>query len=125
MSWQDFVDNDLVGTGKVRQGAIIGFDGNMWAASPNFRFLAGEGAAIVKLCNTPENYLAGVTVVGVRYLGAKGDTRSVVARKSATGVILAKTKQAVVIGRYDESQNPGEAQLTVEKLADYLIANGT
>ncbi|OKK10607.1 hypothetical protein AMK16_33155 [Streptomyces sp. CB00455] len=81
-------------------------------------------AAIVKLCSTPENYPAGV-VVGVRYLGAKGDIRSVVARKSATGVIHAKTKQAVVIGRYDESQNPGEAQLTVEKLADYLIANGT
>ncbi|MFD3760922.1 profilin [Streptomyces sp. NPDC058622] len=53
MSWQTYVDEELVGTGKVRQGAIIGFDGNAWAASPGYRLLAGEGAAIVRLCQNP------------------------------------------------------------------------
>ncbi|MFD3679123.1 profilin [Streptomyces sp. NPDC058613] len=125
MSWQTYVDEELVGTGKVRQGAIIGFDGNAWAASPGYRLLAGEGAAIVRLCQNPANVMAGgVTVVGVKYVGSKGDSRSIIAMRSATGVVLARTGQCIVIGRWDEAQKPGDAQLTVEKLADYLMQNG-
>jgi hypothetical protein len=36
MSWQAYVDNNLIGTKKVAQGAIHGLDGNRWATSPGF-----------------------------------------------------------------------------------------
>jgi profilin len=36
MSWQAYVDQQLVGTGKVSRGAIFGLDGSTWAISPGF-----------------------------------------------------------------------------------------
>ena len=36
MSWQSYVDDHLLGTGDVTQGAICGTDGSMWAASAGF-----------------------------------------------------------------------------------------
>ena len=36
MSWQGYVDTNLVGTGKVSEAAIIGLKGGVWATSPGF-----------------------------------------------------------------------------------------
>lgn len=36
MSWQSYVDNNLVATGKVSKGAIFGLDGSTWAITPGF-----------------------------------------------------------------------------------------
>lgn len=40
MSWQAYVDNNLIGTRMVAQGAIHGLDGSKWASSPNFAVCA-------------------------------------------------------------------------------------
>ena len=40
------------------------------------------------------------------------------------GIIIVKTKQALLIGHYPESVQPGNATNVVEKLADYLIGVG-
>jgi profilin len=36
MSWQAYVDDNLVGTGKVAKAAIFGLNGSLWATSPDF-----------------------------------------------------------------------------------------
>lgn len=36
MSWQGYVDTNLVGTGKVSKAAIIGLKGGVWATSQGF-----------------------------------------------------------------------------------------
>lgn len=36
MSWQSYVDEQLVGTGNITQAAIVGLDGNAWAQSAGF-----------------------------------------------------------------------------------------
>ena len=36
MSWQDYVDKQLVASGFVNHAAIIGNDGALWAKSANF-----------------------------------------------------------------------------------------
>jgi hypothetical protein len=36
MSWQTYVDTNLVGTGHIKQGAIIGHNGSVWATTPGF-----------------------------------------------------------------------------------------
>jgi len=36
MSWQSYVDNNLVATGKVSKGAIFGLDASTWGVSPDF-----------------------------------------------------------------------------------------
>lgn len=38
-----------------------------------------------------------------------------------TGVAIAKTKQAIIVGHHGEAQVAGNANSTVEGLADYLI----
>jgi profilin len=40
------------------------------------------------------------------------------------GIIIVKTKQALLITHYPESVQPGTATNTVEKLGDYLISVG-
>lgn len=37
MSWQAYVDTNLVGTGNVAQAAICGLEGGIWAISPGFQ----------------------------------------------------------------------------------------
>lgn len=36
MSWQGYVDTNLVGTGRVSKAAIIGLKGGVWATSSGF-----------------------------------------------------------------------------------------
>ena len=36
MSWQAYVDTNLVGTGKITKAAIHGHDGSLWATSKGF-----------------------------------------------------------------------------------------
>jgi len=36
MSWQAYVDTNLVGTKKVAKAAIFGHDGTLWATSKGF-----------------------------------------------------------------------------------------
>ncbi|CAJ0759515.1 16763_t:CDS:2, partial [Entrophospora sp. SA101] len=37
MSWQSYIDNQLLATGKIAQAAIYGHDNSLWATSPGFK----------------------------------------------------------------------------------------
>ena len=124
MSWQAYVDDQLVGTGHVTGAAIIGHDGNVWA-SKNLTLKAGEGPKLVNAFKDSSSVLAsGIFVEGNKYLSLKADDKSIYAKKGAGGVVIAKTSQCVLIGHYNETVQPGQATVTVEKLADYLRENG-
>jgi len=69
-------------------------------------------------------FASGITIDGVKYLGIKADARSLYGKKGTAGVVVVKTGQAILIGVYNETAQPGNATNTVEKLADYLIENG-
>eukprot|EP00002_Diphylleia_rotans_P009589 TRINITY_DN19978_c0_g1_i1.p1 TRINITY_DN19978_c0_g1~~TRINITY_DN19978_c0_g1_i1.p1 ORF type:complete len:127 (+),score=29.35 TRINITY_DN19978_c0_g1_i1:88-468(+) len=125
MSWQAYVDSNLVGSGNLAQGAILGAAGGVWAASAGFSITAAEVSALVAgFASTSSFQASGVNVAGVKYMFLRGDERTVQAKKGATGVVLVKTKQSILVGVYNDKQQPGAATLTVEKLADYLIENG-
>nr|P22271.2 RecName: Full=Profilin-A [Physarum polycephalum]AAA63523.1 profilin A [Physarum polycephalum] len=124
MSWQAYVDDQLVGTGHVIGAAIIGHDGNVWA-SKNLSLKAGEGAKIVNGFKDSASVLSGgIFVDGQKYLTIKADDKSIYGKKGAGGVVLVKTGQSVLIGHYNETIQPGQATTVVEKLADYLRENG-
>ena len=36
MSWQSYVDDQMVATKHVKQGCITGLDGTIWAITPGF-----------------------------------------------------------------------------------------
>jgi len=46
MSWQAYVDSNIMGTNKFAAAVIIGHDGNTWAVSKNFSVRARTAAAI-------------------------------------------------------------------------------
>merc|ERR1712063_190029 len=122
MSWQAYVDQQLVGTGHITQGAILGLDGGAWATTAGFS--VAEGAALAALFSNPSNaFSSGVTVAGTKYLAIKADNRSIYGKKGSGGVCLVKTGQSVLVGVYADGSGiqPGNAANAVEKLADYLI----
>ncbi len=124
MSWQAYVDNNLVGAG-LKQAAIFGHNGTCWAASTGFNVTETEAAALCAAYTDPSGIRArGLFLEGVKYFTLRADDRSVYGKKGPGGVVAVKTLQAILIGIYDEKTQPGQAANIVEKLADYLIDQG-
>jgi len=133
MSWQGYVDTNLVGTGKVTTAAIIGLKGGVWATSPGFNVSAEEQQAIIKGLDDPTPLQAsGVYVNGKKYLTLQANPRSIYGKAAVCiytntqgdGVCIVRTNQAVLIGAYASPLLPGDANKIVEGLADYLISVG-
>ncbi|KAK4217853.1 profilin [Rhypophila decipiens] len=132
MSWQAYVDSSLVGSGHLEKGAIISAAGDStWAATPGFTVKPEEAKEIVAIlaCNgkggpVDKAFSEGIHVDGERYVAFNVEDRHIYGRKGRTGVIIVKTKQAILVGQYGEGQQAGNATTTVEALADYLIKLG-
>lgn len=56
MSWQEYVDNSLVGSGNVERACIIGLDGGVWATSAGFQLAPAEITAILQGYQHPETF---------------------------------------------------------------------
>lgn len=124
MSWQHYVDDQLVGTGHVKKAIIIGHDGSSWSASPGFTIKPDEAKKLVAaFADSSSSLTQGIYLAGERYLVLKADGRSIYARKGTSGFVAVKTVQAVIISLYDESIQPGRCTTITERLADYLIEN--
>ncbi|KAK3369062.1 profilin [Lasiosphaeria ovina] len=132
MSWQAYVDTSLVGTGHLNKAAIISAAGDStWASTPDFVVEPEEMAEISKILAEEGNgpavtkaFQERFKVAGVRYMAYDIQDRHLYGREGRTGVIVVKTKQAILIGYYDEEGVVGNATTTVEALADYLIQQG-
>ncbi|KAF2072277.1 hypothetical protein CYY_006409 [Polysphondylium violaceum] len=125
MSWQQYVDGNLIGAG-LKQACILGAaDGGVWATSAGFSLKAGEGATFASNYKDVTKFTAnGIVANGVKYFVLKSDPRSVYGKQGAGGIVLVKTTQAILVGIYDEKLQPGAAAFAVEKVADYLIDSG-
>ena len=85
MSWQGYVDTNLVGTGKVSSAAIIGLKGGVWAASANFNVSAEEQQAIIRGFDDPMPLQAGgVYVNGKKYLTLQANPRSIYGKSAVS-----------------------------------------
>ncbi len=125
-SWQSYVDENLVGTGYVAKGAIVGLsDSSTWASSTAFLVSGDEARIVGAVTNFPS---AGqrLNVGGVNYfvIGADTEVQSIYLKLQASGACICKTNQAAVIGTYVEGTNPANCNQTVEGLADYLKGLG-
>ena len=75
---------------------------------------------------TDKAYSDGLHVAGEKYVATivSADDNIAMIRKGKTGVAIAKTKQAIVVGHYGENAQASNARATVEALADYLRKSG-
>ncbi|GAA5995667.1 profilin [Rhodotorula paludigena] len=125
MSWQTYVDSNLVGSGKVSRAAILGQQGGVWASSAGYDLAPEEQSAILASFSDAASAQAnGVRARGQKYLCIRADDRSVYGKKQADGIICVKTTQAVLVAEYEAPILAGEATKVVEELADYLIGVG-
>ncbi|KAF9042995.1 profilin [Panaeolus papilionaceus] len=125
MSWQTYVDSNLLGTGKVAKAAIIGLQGGVWAHSPDFNISTAEQQAIIKGYSAPDTLQAsGVRLGGEKYFTLSVLDRTIQGKKGPDGAVIVKTKQAVIIATYVAPVQSPELTPIVESLADYLINVG-
>ncbi|MBW0528100.1 hypothetical protein O181_067815 [Austropuccinia psidii MF-1] len=125
MSWQTYVDSNLLGTGYFQHAAILGQAGGSWASSSNFSVSAQEQSDLLKGFDEPSTIQAsGIHLASTKYLTIQANDRSIYGKKGPMGCVCVKTKQAIIVAVYKEGVQPGEATKCTESLADYLIGNG-
>ncbi|KAJ1385990.1 Profilin [Sesbania bispinosa] len=130
MSWQTYVDEHLmcdIDGHTLTSAAIIGQDGTVWAQSSNFpQFKGEEIEAIMKDFDEPGSLApTGLHLGGTKYMVIQGESGAVIrGKKGAGGITVKKTNQAMVIGIYEEPLTPGQCNMIVERLGDYLIEQG-
>jgi len=125
MSWQDYVDNQLIASQCVSKAAIAGLDGGVWAKSDGFEVTKEELAKLVQGFEKQEILTSGgVTLAGQRYIYLSGTDRVIRAKSGKVGVHCMKTQQSVIVSTYEEPVQPQQAATIVEKLGDYLITCG-
>ncbi|WVQ94401.1 hypothetical protein IAU59_001480 [Kwoniella sp. CBS 9459] len=122
MSWQAYVDDHLVGTGKVSKAAILGKQGGVWAASGGYNLSQHEQDAVVKTAfASPDQIRAnGIILSGFKFMCIQATPDEVIGRKGERGVFIIPTTQAILVAEYDAPVSAGEANVIVTKLADYL-----
>ncbi|CAH9131254.1 unnamed protein product [Cuscuta epithymum] len=130
MSWQTYVDDhlmcDMEGN-KLTSAAILGHDGSVWAQTANFPKLSGdEISAIMKDFDEPGSLApTGLHLGGTKYMVIQGEPGAVVrGKKGPGGITVKKTTQCLLFGIYDEPMTPGQCNLVVERLGDYLLDQG-
>ncbi|KAF9352881.1 profilin, required for normal timing of actin polymerization in response to thermal stress [Mortierella sp. NVP85] len=126
MSWQEYVDKQLIGTGKVVKAGIYGHDGSPWAISKDFKVTVAEvgvlNAAFDNISNIAAN---GIFIEGEKYLFVRqADVNIIYGRKGTDPIIAVKTGQTIIIGVGDEQRVAGDLNGVVEGLATYLIGCG-
>ncbi|SAL99666.1 hypothetical protein [Absidia glauca] len=68
MSWQGYVDNNLVGSGHVSQAAIIGLNGVVFGISQGFQVSQSEATSLLEgFADNSKVLGSGLRFNGVKY----------------------------------------------------------
>ena len=123
MSWQAYIDDNLLKSGMVTAAGIYDLQGNPWAYSAGFAAQIAEVAAVSAHMHTGDpSGLAGTGVVlaGVKYMYVAGSADEVYGKKGQEGVVFCKCNTCLIVGYHNDKIQPGSLRLTVGKLADFL-----
>eukprot|EP00093_Oithona_nana_P008933 08933.XXX_327506_324270_1 [CDS] Oithona nana genome sequencing. len=151
MSWQAYVDDQLMSTKMVTHAVICGHDGNIWAQSAGFTVTPEElKGLIAKFGNTDQMAQSGINVAGTKYMYLSSTDKVIRAKKGTSGVHVIKTTQihtqrfnkltvlktnlfcspalflwvSYIVCVYKEPIVPEQAASVTEKLGEYLIQVG-
>ncbi|KAI5455227.1 profilin, required for normal timing of actin polymerization in response to thermal stress [Naganishia albida] len=126
MSWQAYVDDSMLKSGKIARGAILGAQGGIWAISSGYNLSKAEQDFLVKTAFTQpgEAQAHGITLAGTKFMCLQADGEQLLGRKQDRGVVVCKTKQAILVGEYEPPTPAGDANIVMSKLADYLKSVG-
>ncbi|VAH57780.1 unnamed protein product [Triticum turgidum subsp. durum] len=145
MSWQTYVDEQLlcdIDGQRLTAAAILGHDGAVWAQSEPFpevllllpldlcfyipQVKPEEITAVLNDFDEPGSLApTGLFLGGTKYMVIQGEPGAVIrGKKGSGGVTIKKTSLAIIIGIYEEPMTPGQCNMVVERLGDYLLEQG-
>merc|ERR1712156_1405910 len=85
MSWQSYVDEQLIASGMVTAAAIAGHGGNIWAKSNGFNASPDEVKRLLSNWG-PNLAMDGVTVNAFKYMFLSSNEKVVRGKKGSSGV---------------------------------------
>ncbi|KAL8373234.1 hypothetical protein RB599_000442 [Gaeumannomyces hyphopodioides] len=106
--------------------AIISAAGDsVWATSAGFNLEPAEMKAIVDILSNATGardraFAEGFYIGKERYVMANADDNTIYARQGRSGICVAKSQQAILVGHHNEQQIAGSAATTIGALVDYL-----
>ncbi|KAF4621634.1 hypothetical protein D9613_012592 [Agrocybe pediades] len=122
MSWQSYIDTQLLGTGKIAKAAILGLQGGVWASSEGYHISPEQQTAIIEGFNKPDSVQStGLRLADTKFIVISVEGRTIRVKHQANGGTIVKTKQAVIVAEYTAPTQAPEVDPIVERLADYLI----
>lgn len=153
MSWQQYVDTQLVATRAIAEACLLGkADAAVWGMTPNFqprgykaKVLQADGvtetdtdineaADLVGFANTGTKSANGFRVNGKKYtvLRTFRDNEYgklvVYGKGKACGICLVATARAIIIGTWDQQKdanhNAANCNTACENLGKYLLSVG-
>lgn len=92
MSWQAYIDDNLLKSGMVTAAGIYDLQGNPWAYSAGFAAQVAEVAAVSAHFAEPTGLAAtGATIAGIKYMFVQGEANNeIYVKKGATGVVFCR-----------------------------------
>ncbi|CCW62722.1 unnamed protein product [Phytomonas sp. EM1] len=137
MSWQDYIDKNLIGSGNMHSSAIIGLkDGCYWAHGGTY-LPQPEEIKHIQRCLEDLSLInsSGITINGVKFFGLQsgvdGDTRFIFFKKGPAGGCIYTTKQTFIIGVYgnptgvNSLQEDLQGQKAQEKVVNPALCNSS
>lgn len=128
MSWQQYVDANLVGTGQVTQAGIYDLQGNPWAytQSPPFAAQVAEVAAVSAHFAAPAGLAAtGAVIAGVKYMFVRGEENAeIYVKKGNEGVYFYRCNTCIIVAYHNDKIQPGTCSACTAKLGDFLKEQG-
>ncbi|KAG5518302.1 hypothetical protein PMAC_003098 [Pneumocystis sp. 'macacae'] len=126
MSWKDYIDKSLLGTGKITNAAITSREGtSVWAASVGFDVTLNELKTLASGFDDPTQILgSGFCLSGKKYVTIRVEEKSIYGKQGSEGVYCVQTGKTIIIVCFPKTTQAGEAIKIVEALSDYLISAG-
>jgi profilin len=112
---------------QLTAAAIIGLDGSVWAQSESFPAITPDeierlNGGFEENSDLPSK---GLFLGGSKFMVVQGDPGIVIrGKKGSGGCCIRKINSAFIIGLYNEPCTPGECNIAVERLGDYLFDTG-
>lgn len=130
MSWDSYVEDQLMGQIDGRFAVIAGLDDKtIWAScqkDADQRSVTDEEieTLIDNLTNDEYLFTNGIRLSGEKYICLMKDTNLIRARNKNSALAIVWTKSMVLICASADGFPAGQLNLVVEKLADFLLSHG-
>ena len=129
MSWQAYVDDNLIKSGMVTAAGIYDLQGNPWASSEGFALQVAEVAAVSGWLHSGQVMgmaASGALIAAEKYMFCRGDDddKWVYVKKGKNGCVFIACTQCIVVCMHDDKTQQGACTAGAQKIADTLKGAG-